>query len=219
MTEYERSEYCLHFFSDVGAFVLRYIGDGNRGYAAVTAVGPDVNATGDPFFCERRENLGERSCGGVPSKLRLEHLADAGERHRINLENLNRDRRALGRALTDPGLQFTRIDCRARFQLHVADRQFAGIGIGLADDSGKSNGGMLEQDLLDRSGIDIVAAADHQVLGAAGDPEKAVFVETAKIARIDPIAVNERALVVRRVEITREDSRPRHDHDADLVYC
>jgi hypothetical protein len=32
-----------------------------------------------------------------------------------------------------------------------------------------------------------MAAADHQVLGAAGDPEKAIFVETAKIAGIDPM--------------------------------
>ena len=53
-----------------------------------------------------------------------------------------------------------------------------------------------------------MAAADHQVLGAAGDPEIAVFVETAKIARIDPIAVNERPLVVRLIEITAEYPGP-----------
>ena len=101
------------------------------------------------------------------------------KRHGINLENLNRDRRALGRALADPGLEFARDDCHPWLQLHVADWQLAGIGIGLADDRGKADGGMLEQDFLDGSGIDVVAAADDEVLGAAGDPEKAVFVETA----------------------------------------
>ena len=133
-------------------------------------------------------------------------------------KDLNRDRRALGRALADPGLEFARRDCRPRLQLHVADRQFAGIGVGLADDSGEADGGMLEQDFLYGGGIDVMAASDHEVLGAAGDPEKTVFVETAKIAGIDPIAVNEGVFVVHLVEITAEDSRSRHDHDADLVY-
>ncbi len=108
-------------------------------------------------------------------------------------------------------------NCRAWLQLDVTDRQFAGISVGLADDGGETDGGMLEQDLLDRAGIDVMTATDHEILGAARDPEKAVFVETAEIAGIDPIAVNERALVVLLVEITAEDSGPRHDHDADLV--
>ena len=123
-------------------------------------------------------------------------------------ENLSRDRRALGRALAHPSLELARRDCRPRLQLHIADRQFAGISVGLADDSGKADGGMLEQDVLYWGGIDVMAAADHQVLGAAGDPEKSVFVETAKITGIDPIAVNESALVVLLVEIAAEHSGP-----------
>ena len=191
--------------------------NGDRGYAAVTAVWADPNATVDAFFCERQKDLGEGSCGGIPPKLRLEHLADAGKRHRIDLENLNRDRGALGRALADPGFKFARRDCSPWLQLHIADRQFAGIGVGLADDGGKADGGMLKQNLLDRGRIDVMPAADHQILGAAGDPEKTVFVEAAKIAGIDPIAVNERALVVNLVEIAAENSGSRHDHDPDLV--
>src|SRR5579863_9210001 len=77
---------------------------------------------------------------------------------------------------------------------------------------------MLEQDILYGGGIDVMAAADHEVLGAPGDPEQTVFVETAKIAGIDPVAVNESAFVVLLVKIAAEDSRSRHDDDSDLVY-
>ena len=73
-----------------------------------------------------------------------------------------------------------------RLQLHVGDRQLAGIGVGLADHRGEADGGMLEDDLLDRRRIDVVAAADHEVLGAAGDPEVAVGIETAEVAGVDP---------------------------------
>ena len=41
-----------------------------------------------------------------------------------------------------------------------------------------------------------MAATDRQVLGAARDREKAVFVDTAKITGIDPVTVDESGLVV-----------------------
>ena len=56
-----------------------------------------------------------------------------------HLKYLNRDGGALGRALTDPGFEFARCDRRSWFQLHIAHRQFAGIGVGLPDDGGKTD--------------------------------------------------------------------------------
>ena len=76
---------------------------------------------------------------------------------------------------------------------------------------------MLEHDILDRTGIDVVAATDHEILGAAGDPEKAVLVEPAEIAGIDPMAVDERARIVSVIEIAAEYAGSGHDHDTDLV--
>jgi hypothetical protein len=135
----------MTLFVDGVAFVLGNMYGGDRGHAAVTAVWADLDATVDTFFCERQKSLGEDSCGGIPSKLRLEHLTDAGKRHGIDLKNLNRDCGTLGRALADPGFEFARRDCRPWLQLHIADRQFAGIGVGLTDDGGKADGGMLKQ--------------------------------------------------------------------------
>src|SRR5579872_5602361 len=76
---------------------------------------------------------------------------------------------------------------------------------------------MLEHDILDRGGIDVVAAANHEILCAAGDPEVAVLVDTAQIPRVDPAPVDERTLVVYFIEITAEDTGAGHDHDPDFV--
>src|SRR3954452_20355784 len=99
----------------------------------------------------------------------------------------------------------------------ISHRQFAGIGVGLADHRGKADGGMAEHDLLDRCRINVVAAADHEILGAAGDPEITVSIEPAKIAGIDPDLVDESTLVVLVVEIAAEHAGPGHDDNADLV--
>jgi hypothetical protein len=53
----------------------------------------------------------------------------------------------------------------------------------------------------------------------SGDPEEAVAIEPAEIAGVDPIAIDERSLIVGVVEIATEHAGPRHDHNADLVRC
>ena len=68
----------MHFFSDGLALLNRNMDDGDCSHTTVTAVRADLNAAIDSFFGERRESLGEGSRGGIPTKLRLEHLADAG---------------------------------------------------------------------------------------------------------------------------------------------
>jgi hypothetical protein len=37
---------------------------------------------------------------------------------------------------------------------------------------------MLKHDIFDRAGIDVVAAADNEILRPAGDPEVSILVET-----------------------------------------
>src|SRR5438270_4642163 len=76
---------------------------------------------------------------------------------------------------------------------------------------------MLEHDLLDRLRIDVVPAADHQILGAPGDPEPAVLVEAAEIAGVHPDVLDERYLVVDVVEIAAEHTGAGHGYEADLV--
>src|SRR5262245_25430557 len=132
----------MNLFGDRDPFALWNVPDGDRSHAAVTAVWPDPNATSYSLFYERRQTPGDDSSGGIPPKLRLEHLTDAGKRHVIDLKDLNRDRGALGCALANPGFEFACGDFHPWLQLHIADWQFAGIGVGLADDSGKADRGM-----------------------------------------------------------------------------
>ena len=97
-------------------------------------------------------------------------------------DDLHRNGGAFGRPFPRPRFKLARRDAGARLQLDVTHRQLAGIGVGLADDGREAHRGMLEQDVLDRTGIDIVAATDHQILRAPGDPEQSVLVEAAEIA-------------------------------------
>src|SRR6185369_17031860 len=76
---------------------------------------------------------------------------------------------------------------------------------------------MREEDFLDRERIDVVRAADDQVLGATGDPEIAVVVDAAEVARVDPAGLDERGAVVRFAEIAAEDAGARHRDNADLA--
>jgi hypothetical protein len=103
----------MHLFGDRVTLALGNLGDGDCGYTTVTTMRADPNATVDSSLCKRHKKFGESSYRGIPPKLRLEHFADAGERHQIDLENLNRDRGALGRALADPGFKFARRDRRS----------------------------------------------------------------------------------------------------------
>src|SRR5579863_324425 len=217
VAHYEGGEQLIYFAVDGFPLLLRDVRDRDRSDAAMAAMRPHLNLTVDAFFRERGENAGEYAFGGVPSKLGLEHLADAGQRHRIDWDNLHGRGGAFGGALSDPRFQLARLDSRTRFQLHVAHRQLAGIGVRLTHHGGKAYGWMLEHDLLDRGGIDVVAATNDEILGAAGDPEVAILVETTQIPGVDPIPVHERTLVVDSVEIAAEDTGSSHDHDPDLV--
>ena len=74
---------------------------------------------------------------------------------------------------------------------------------------------MADQRLLDDDRVDVVAAADDQVLRASREPDIAVGVEPAEIARVEPAVGQHRALVVARIEIARRHLRPAHQHMAD----
>ena len=76
---------------------------------------------------------------------------------------------------------------------------------------------MLEEHLLDRHRVDVVAAADDQVLGPAGDPQVAVRVEPAEVAGVDPARLDEGAAVVRVAQVAGEHAGAVHRDDADLV--
>ena len=59
------------------------------------------------------------------------------------------------------------VTCGAGFQLNIGDRQFAGVRVRASDRRGQGDGRMRLQGVLDQLRIDVVAAADDQLLLAA----------------------------------------------------
>src|SRR5271166_3094350 len=79
---------------------------------------------------------------------------------------------------------------------------------------------MILQRVLDDLRVDIVAAADDQLLAPPGQPEIAVRVLPAEIAGVEPflaIDLDPQAGVVPRVEIATKDVRPVDEDGADLI--
>src|SRR5580692_9021352 len=104
VAHHERVEQGIHLVADGLAPVLRNLRDGDRGDAAMAAMWSNLNLAVDASFQQRRENAGKYPPGGIPAKLGFEHLADAGQRHRIDRDDLHGNGGALGRALADPCL-------------------------------------------------------------------------------------------------------------------
>ena len=46
--------------------------------------------------------------------------------------------------------------------------------------------GMLEEHLFDLARVDVVAAADHEVLAAVDDEEKAVLIDVSEVSGVEP---------------------------------
>src|SRR5581483_9250250 len=68
---------------------------------------------------------------------------------------------------------------------HGGGHDLAEVGLGPAADGHLPDGGVLEQDVLDVGGGDVLAAADDEVLQPAGDEQIAVGVDVADVAGVD----------------------------------
>ena len=72
------------------------------------------------------------------------------------------------------------------FEHDERDHFLAHARVRLADDGGLCHGWVTEKDLLDLARIDVVAAADHQVLLAVDDEQIAVLVDISQVAGVEP---------------------------------
>jgi len=161
----------------------------------------------------------KRAPGRVETKLRLRRLADIGQRHLIDEDDLLRGSRAFRAVGRREGLHLVCRGSGVRHQLDIGDRQLASIGIRHAHRRRKHHFGVLEQSFLDDRRIDVVPATDDDVLGAPGDPKVAIGVNAAEIARVEPAIGQQNALVGRVIDIARRDARPLHHHEPDLIYA
>ena len=89
---------------------------------------------------------------------------------------------------------------RAGGEGDVGDGHLAGVDVGPADRRGRGDLRVGEQRVLDDRGVDVVAAADDQVLGPAGEADEAVLVDAAEVAGVEP-AVDQLAHAVQHVAV------------------
>ena len=87
-------------------------------------------------------------------------------------------------------------------------------GVRHAENGCFGNGRMREDLLLDLARIDVGAARDVHVGGAAGDVDEALLVHMAEVAGAKPAVAERFRIRFRVVEIAGEDGRP---DDADLA--
>ena len=90
-------------------------------------------------------------------------------------------------------VQFVLADARAGPKRDVAHRQLAGVGVGHADCGRERHRVVRGHRVLDHQRVDVVAAADDQVLGAPGDVDPAVVVGVAEVAGVEQAALDEHA--------------------------
>src|SRR5262245_51660110 len=76
---------------------------------------------------------------------------------------------------------------------------------------------MLLEHALDFAGGDVLAAADDEVLGAAGDVEIAVVVHPADVARVEPAAAHRLACLLAAAEVAGHNARALGDDLALLT--
>src|SRR5882724_4749017 len=153
---------------------------------------------------------------GIVTKLGLEYLADARHWNSVDDKDLLRPRRPFSYQRLGEGLQFFGRRLRARPQGDITHRQFARIPVRLPDGSRHCHRRMRLQRAFDQHRIDIVTAADDQVLRSAGDEDPPRLVGISKIAAVE-IAITNRVRVMARIAITRRDVWSGNRQHADLM--
>ena len=111
---------------------------------------------------------------------RLEDLADGRHRHLRDDLDAHRHRRSLGDASGGELAQVLGRGSRPVPQHDVGHRNLAGVRVRLADCGRQHDVRVFAQALLDHLRIDVVTAADDQVLGAPCEPQVAVLVIAAR---------------------------------------
>src|SRR5215472_8273306 len=137
------------------------------------------------------QDVGGGAGGGVGGQRWLVVLADGGDRDRLD----GVDPLGAGGGLADggagPGQQFRLVELGGVGGDDVGDRDLAGVPVGAPYGRRRGDGGVSEQSFLDDPGVDVVAAADDEVLGAAGEVDEAVAVDAAEVASVQPAVVDD----------------------------
>src|SRR5215212_2890786 len=128
---------------------------------------PD-SARGSSAFAKTRSAASNRSCGLKTFPIPVSGIVS------IAITPTGTAARSGVRSRTKPPAR--RVYACSRLELDISDRQFARVGVGLANDCSKRDGRMLKQHVLEPRRINVVTPTNDEILGATGDPEISVFI-------------------------------------------
>ena len=94
-------------------------------------------------------------------------------------------------AVRGPGQQVGLVEPAGAGRDDVGHRDLAGVPVGAAHGRGGADGGVGQQRVLDHPGVDVVAAADDQVLGPPGQVHEAAVVHLAQVAGVQPAVTDD----------------------------
>src|SRR5271165_3608786 len=171
----------------------------------------------------RGQGVGDGADGGVGDQRGLEVLAHRGDRDLGDRV----DALGPGGGLVDggggPGEQVGLVEPAGAGRDDVGDRDLAGVPVRAPNGHGGADRGMAQQPVLDHLRVDVVAAADDEVLGPAGQGDEAAGVDAAEVAGVQPAVMDDAfpahpgAAEVGVGDVAGEDGGPADHQYADLA--
>ena len=133
------------------------------------------------------ERVPGRAFSRPAAQLRLVRLSDCGQRDLVDDLDVLGGGGPLGHVGDRPGFELVGGEAAPARERDVRDGDLAGVRVGPTDGGHSGDRRVLEQRILDRRGIEVVAAADDQVLGAPGEPDEPIRVHGGQVAGVEPV--------------------------------
>src|SRR3954453_7374103 len=128
---------------------------------------------------------------GLLAQLELLHLAGDGQRELVDAAHVTRDLVVGNPAAAELG-ERRLVDLGAPARHDEGHELLAVALVGHTDDLHVGDVGVAHQELLDLARVDVLAAADHEVLDAPDDVQVAVGVHDREVAGVHPAAAVDR---------------------------
>ena len=169
------------------------------------------------------ERFGDGLAGGLGAQGGFERLAHGGDRERVQHGDGLGRRGLLGHAVGRPGTQLLGGRVGAGGEGDERDGHLAGVHVRTTHRLRGGDRRVCQQRVLDDRRVDVVTAADDQVLGAADEVDEAVVVDPGEVAGVQPAVaqlaqpVQHRPVGTPVDDVAGEHGRPADGEHPDLT--
>ncbi len=160
------------------------------------------------------QRLGDGLAGGRGAQGRLERLPDVGDRQGVQHGDRLGGGGLLRHVVAGPGTQLLGGRGGSGGEGDEGDGHLAGVDVRSAHGLGAGDRGVGQQGVLDDGGVDVVAAADDEVLRPADEVDEAVVVDLGQVPGVQPTVaqlaqpVQHGSVRASADDVAGEDGRP-----------